>query len=267
MKNFTLLFLTISAFIITSCSSNNDELAEKVDITINFNHLWDDDVITIDDFNITEYENDNDETLTIERLRYLISNIYVKNDNDIITDITDYVLVDLGEDKNTTLSAETLLIDGTYDLYMTFGFSDEDNYIEEGYTDLNSESFEVPSILGGGYHYMQFDGKFINSLNVETGFNYHMVRATNATTTTGNQEEILATGIDTSFEIDLGEIEIENNAVTINIAVDIAEWFVNPNTWDLNEFHQMLMPNYDAQIMMNANGTSVFSLVEEEEDE
>jgi len=114
---------------------------------------------------------------------------------------------------------------------------------------------------------MQFDGKFINSLNVETGFNYHMVRATNATTTTGNQEEILATGIDTSFEIDLGEIEIENNAVTINIAVDIAEWFVNPNTWDLNEFHQMLMPNYDAQIMMNANGTSVFSLVEEEEDE
>jgi len=90
MKNFTLLFLTISAFIITSCSSNNDELAEKVDITINFNHLWDDDVITIDDFNITEYENDNDETLTIERLRYLISNIYVKNDNDIITDITVY---------------------------------------------------------------------------------------------------------------------------------------------------------------------------------
>ena len=263
MKKLSLLFLSLLILIFNSCSSNKDE-SSRTNMTINFSHVWEDEVVSADDFVNKEFENENGETLTIERLRYLISDIYVKNNNDIITNITDYVLVNVGEEKNLTITPEVLLIDGTYDLFMRFGFADEDNYIENGYADLTSESFDVPSILGGGYHYMQFDGKYINSSNMETGFNYHAIRATNVTTKT-EEEELLET--DTSFEISLGSIEIDNNKVVIDIQMDIAEWFVNPNEWDLNELDQMLMPNYNAQIMMNANGQTAFSLVVEEEEE
>jgi hypothetical protein len=64
---------------------------------------------------------------------------------------------------------------------------------------------------------------------------------------------------DTSFEVDLGTVEITKNA-TIEIKMNIAEWFKNPNIWNLNELNTVLMPNFEAQKLMSANGKSVFSL-------
>jgi hypothetical protein len=66
---------------------------------------------------------------------------------------------------------------------------------------------------------------------------------------------------DTSFTVDLGIIKIKNNA-TIEISMNIAEWFTNPNTWDLNVLNTVLMPNFDAQKQMSANGKTVFGLGE-----
>jgi len=262
MKKLILPFLTILS-IILACSSNEEEFAEDTKVTINFTHTWDGTAITSDDVESTEFVNENGETLTIQYLRYLISDIYLENENGIVTELTDYLLVNLGEEKNLTFSTEKLLLNDTYNVYCRFGFNDDDNYVEDGYTDLNSESFGVPTMLGGGYHYMQFDGKYINDSNIETGFNYHAIRATNSMSKT-EEEELLET--DTSFQIDLGEIDIKNNTVTIDIEMDVAEWFVNPNTWNLNDNFINLMMDYDAQIMISENGESVFSLVEEDED-
>ncbi|MFK8058604.1 MAG: hypothetical protein AB8B78_00770, partial [Polaribacter sp.] len=59
----------------------------------------------------------------------------------------------------------------------------------------------------------------------------------------------------------LGTVTISNNA-EIEIKMNIAEWFKNPNKWNLNQLNTVLMPNFEAQKMMNANGKSVFSLGE-----
>ena len=42
--------------------------------------------------------------------------------------------------------------------------------------------------------------------------------------------------------------------------MNIAEWFKNPNIWDLNQRNTVLMPNFEAQLLMSQNGKSVFSL-------
>ena len=65
--------------------------------------------------------------------------------------------------------------------------------------------------------------------------------------------------MDTSFEVDLGTITIKNDA-TIEVRMNVAEWFKNPNTWDLNSLDINLMSNYNAQLLMSQNGLSVFSL-------
>jgi hypothetical protein len=52
---------------------------------------------------------------------------------------------------------------------------------------------------------------------------------------------------------------VTNNA-TVEIKMNLAEWFKNPNLWDLNLLSINLMGNYDAQIMMNENGQTVFSI-------
>ena len=41
--------------------------------------------------------------------------------------------------------------------------------------------------------------------------------------------------------------------------MDIAEWFKNPNIWDFNVYNTSLMPNYEAQKLMQENAATVFS--------
>ena len=141
------------------------------------------------------------------------------------------------------------------ELYFTFGFKDEDN-TDGIYQDLNSASFNVPSMLGGGYHFMQFDGKYKDTNNQDANFNYHSIRAVDRTDPDNLVFE------DTSFNVNFNSFIAEKSEVIIEVKMNIAEWFKNPNTWDLNELNTVLMPNFEAQKLMSANGKSVFSLGE-----
>ncbi len=68
------------------------------------------------------------------------------------------------------------------------------------------------------------------------------------------------------FEQNFFEVEFDGfnftKPLTINLTMNIAEWFTNPHTWDLNIHNINLMQNYDAQKMMNDNGKTVVSLGE-----
>ena len=100
---------------------------------------------------------------------------------------------------------------------------------------------------------MQFDGKFLNSTNTEQGFNYHAIRAVD------DPGDNPVFPQDTFIIVNLGPVTITDTPV-FNIEMNIAEWFKNPNTWDLNMYNQMLMPNSTAQIMMFENGQHAFNL-------
>lgn len=241
MKN-VLIILCISIFIFSSCSSED----ENINITLNFTHNWDGMPITSQDFNTLKFTNEHGEKLSIEKLRYLISNISLLG-------LKSYHLVNFSENSGTSFNISNLT-NGSYTLSFRFGFSDEDN-IDGEYQDLNSVSFNVPRMLGGGYHYMQFDGKYIDNKEEEAGFNYHTIRAVDKTDIDNLKLE------DTSFEVNLGTITVSNN-MNIEVKVNLAEWFKNPNTWNLNELNNVLMPNFEAQKKMSANGKSVFSLGE-----
>jgi hypothetical protein len=102
---------------------------------------------------------------------------------------------------------------------------------------------------------MQFDGKFINTEDAEQGFNYHVIRAVDNPGTNPTFPQ------DTFITVNLGSITISDNS-EIEVQMNLAEWFKNPNTWNLNELNQMLMPNSSAQIQMFENGQTVFSLGE-----
>ncbi|QOD59850.1 hypothetical protein H9I45_10870 [Polaribacter haliotis] len=243
MKKYSFLLIVI-LLAFNSCKEELDCCVNPPSVNLKFTHNWDGVPITNQDFNELKFTNENGEKLSIERLRYLISNINLIGSKNNL-------LVDVGENSGTEISISDIE-NGTYDLSFRFGFSDEDN--KDGtYQFLNSVSFDVPAMLGGGYHFMQFDGKYIDNNNQETGFNYHTIRAVDRTNPADLKFE------DTSFEVNLGKVEIKNNT-EIEIKVNIAEWFKNPNIWNLNELNTNLMGNFEAQKMMRANGKSVFSL-------
>ena len=241
-KISALLFLVILLF----CSCDKEE--ENIGLTLKFTHNWNGVPITNQDFNTFKFTTANGENISIERLRYLISNISLAEES-----ANNHFLIDVGKNAENLIPIKDVLSNNNK-LTFTFGLRDSEN-IDGSYQDLNSVNFNVPGMLGGGYHYMQFDGKYKDTNNQDANFNYHVIRAVDTSDPTNLKFE------DTSFTVDLGIIEIKNNT-TIEISMNIAEWFTNPNTWDLNVLNTVLMHNFEAQKQMSANGKTVFRVGE-----
>lgn len=247
MKRFLTLFLSVLLF---SCSSDNDEPIKEVSVKLKFTQNWDSTTFENSDLNNTEFTNKLGTKLSISKLRYLISRISLTDGNDNTTVFDGYKLVDISDTESLTHTLSQKISEGSYKLSFTFGFMEEDN-TDGAYPDLNTASWGVPAMLGGGYHFMQMDGNFKDSEGKENPYNFHVIRAYDTNTSTSE---------DTSFTIEAGTVLLKNNAI-IEIKTNIASWFKTPNDWNLNEKSVDLMMDFEAQKLMSENGqTGVFSL-------
>lgn len=247
-KIFAILIFALFTF--STCSEDKDDNATlNVLVNFKFSHTWDDTVINSDNLTNVTVTNSNGETINISRIRYLISRFELVNNNGTSYIFNGYKFTDLSDESTYDFIPENNTIPiGTYTLKFVWGFNEEDN-IDGAYADLNSASWNWPAMLGGGYHFLQFDGMY----NVDTSpspFNFH-----NGTARVSMDE----------FEQNFATIELATPIViteqsTIDVTMNISEFFRNPNTWDLNILDTPLMPNYDAQKMMQANVMSVFTL-------
>jgi hypothetical protein len=255
IKTKKLITLLSIITLLTACNSSDDsDEVQEISTTFKFTHNWDGALIRDYNFGQIQYVTEHGESISFERFRYVISDIIFTKANGEQIELDVYNLVDLTNEVNMEYTPNIQIPIGNYtNVSFTFGLDNEDN--AENYTDLNSASFNVPEMMGGGYHYMQFDGKFINSSMEEQGFNYHAIRAVD------NPGANPTFPQDTFFTVNLGAIDITNN-IEIEVKMNIAEWFKSPNLWDLNIYNQMLMPNSTAQIMMYENGQNAFSLGE-----
>ena len=160
--------ILVVAFICSSCSSDTD--SDTV-VNLRFTHEWNNAVVTADDFGTIQYVNAFGNQLSIERLRYLISDLKITKPSGEIIPLNNYHLIDLENENTLSLSSNQSVETGTYaNVSFIFGFTNTAN-TDGAYPDLNSASWNVPPMLGGGYHYMQLDGKFINNIGNEAGYN------------------------------------------------------------------------------------------------
>lgn len=250
MKKLMLLMALAIGFI--ACDSDDNTAAPNVNVSINFTQNFDGTPITAQDFDSSVYTNANGEPMTLTRLRYLMSDITFTNEAGASVVVEDYNLVQVND--NVGLSIDNFVLPaGDYMVTMRFGFEESKN-TTNAYPDLNAASWNVPVPIGGGYHYQQLDGKFTNTDGNEEVFNFHTISApTNAMMPDVTRE-------DTSIAINLGTISISGTTTTIEVKSNIAEWFKNPVTWNLNVLNRMLMGNNSAQLLMFQNGQDVFSL-------
>lgn len=253
MKKILSLILITSISFFSCGEDNDDNINASATTTFNFSHNWDGTSVTGTDFENTIYTNANGEQVELTRLRYIISDVTFTKANGETTVIDGYKLVDVTND-DLIYNPNTQIATGEYtNVSFTYGLTHEKN-IDGAYQDLNVALFNVPmAALGGGYHYMQFDGKYSNATTTDALFNYHNIRAV-----TPGMPPVFPNQ-DTYITVDLGPVNLTNN-ITFNVSMNVAEWFKNPTTWDLNTLNTSLMGNPNAQLIMNANGQNVFSL-------
>ena len=92
-KIFILIIFMLLCF--SSCSDDNSSTMTNVDAIFNFTHNWDGTEVTSSDFSTIQYTNDNGELISIERLRYLISDITFTNSENEVIELDIYKLIDL----------------------------------------------------------------------------------------------------------------------------------------------------------------------------
>ena len=183
-------------------------------------------------------------------MRYLISRIQLHKEDGTTINFDDYQLIDLEDENSLSMMPALTVPQGEYTgISFVYGFNEEDNISGE-YQDLNDANWNWPSMLGGGYHFMQMEGSFDDTNGDPMPYAYH-----NGTARVSEgvfEQNFVVVDIDKDFTVD--------EDTSIEIKMDIAEWYVTPYTWDLNVFSSGLMMNYLAQKHMQENAASVFSL-------
>lgn len=109
---------------------------------------------------------------------------------------------------------------------------------------VDNDGMAWPETLGDGYHFMKFNGNYLDSTGAQAGFGMHLG-------VSGYQVAI-------TLPIDL-TIE-KNSTATLSLMMNMNEWFRNPNTFDFYTDGAFIMPNDASRQKLSENGADVFSV-------
>ncbi|MDG2449382.1 MAG: hypothetical protein P8M34_07080 [Saprospiraceae bacterium] len=188
------------------------------------------------------YINQEDESYSVQTVRYLISDITLHSDNGTDTILKEVHFVDRSLEQSLTLK---IPVTGNKDyttISFTMGLDSTKNFTDLFLNENFFPSFAWPEFLGGGYHYMQLEG------DLNTVFNGY-------TTHTGGTN-----GTDFSFKKAF-QIAINkgNETQDIYINMEITNWYKNPETFNITT--NGIMGDLNSQIILQKNGIEdVFSV-------
>ncbi len=168
--------LVILMVILPSCRTENPQpdTPPTGKLSFNFKHNADGSGIVFDSL---IYVNEAGNNYLINEIQYFISDVTLhKNDGTSISlnkgEDIHYVDTDLPETQTYTFSDSIPV--GSYDkITFTFGINEEKN-VSLMFVNPPESFMFWPEKLGGGYHYMKFNGKWLNEQGQLSPFNCHL---------------------------------------------------------------------------------------------
>ena len=248
--NRTQFSILIICFLIGLASCKEEPMQEKYGVSIQLSETAGSELLIPNDI---RYTNLFGNEFSITRLQYIISGIELQHSNGSIYKIDGYQFRDITDPASQLFIADIEVPSGDYSgITLVFGLDEETN-LDGAYSDVNLLNWNWPEMLGGGYHFMKMEGKFVNEQSEEIGFATHMGTAREIV----NNESVFYPNyiditINSAFTIDA--------ISTIELEMDILKWYEGPNLWDLNTWGSGIMPNYDAQVALGQNGADAFSI-------
>jgi len=148
---------------------------------------------------------------------------------------------------------------GNYDsLSFRFGFVDADN---QSFMFVNPPESNMiwTEPLGGGYHYMKLNGKWIAPNGNLRGFAFHIGRGQ-----VYDANNIPISFIDNSYYVTLKKSDfsvVKGKYTKLLIRMNIEQWFTNPTDYDHNTWGGDIMQTQAAMAIGVKNGWNVFELL------
>ena len=194
----------------------------------------------------------------VDEVKYFISDIQLFYDQGKQLSITDNQSIHY-IDNNIPSTLQWNIADhipvGSYDsIRFTFGLPPAKN-ISNSFVNPPESNMAWPRELGGGYHYMQINGKWDN------GSNYSPFLLHTGIGTVYNADSSVQ-HIHNHFTVTLANANItiepdKRSSLTLNM--NINNWFSNPHDFDLRIWaDQPIMQSQEAQLMLKGNGWNIF---------
>lgn len=257
-----LIILILPVFLLaTSC--NNDPVVPNNPagkVKFEFKHFIDNKEIIFDEL---QYTNEAGNNYLVSEIQYFISDVALLNDNGESIDLTTwedihYVDTDISESASYTFKDEIPI--GVYSgIRFTFGITEEKNQSLMFVNPPESYMF-WPENLGGGYHYMKLNGKWLNEENQMAPFNFHF----GIGQIYYSYPDSITGFVQNYFEVDLPEMTLEitnDQTSTIEIIMNVDKWFTSPHIYDHNYWGGDIMQNQDAMKQGLDNGHDVFTYI------
>ncbi len=248
---------------LSGCDKNKNKPPEPGPgkITFHFKHLIDGQPIIYDSL---MYINAAGNEYMVNEIQYFISDITLyKNDGTekMIKDWQDIYYVDTDLDNTWSWEVYDDINPGTYDsISFIFGITEEKN-ISFMFVNPPERDMFWPEYLGGGYHYMKLNGKWLEEGQTwqTTPFDFHLGRGQ----IYYSYPDSIIGFVPNFFRVSLPKSGFSISAdqrKNIEIKMNVENWFKDPHIFDLDVYGGYIMQNQEAMQIAKENGHNVFSV-------
>ena len=243
-KSFFLTFV-FAIFMAVSCKkpASYGELCVNIGYSVNGKALITDSLC---------YHNEAGNEFMITEIQWFISKMELQNEQDEWVELEPRIFyIDTNIPESQTLRIASNPVGKYKTLRFTFGL--DEAYNQTGlFSNPPESNMFWPEPLGGGYHYMKLNGKFVDANGQLMPLNVHLGIGQNA-----DHSEFYQNYFTVEGSINLNIAENTENQFNLTMIVD--NWFRNPNLYDFNEFGSAIMQNQAAQQALKENGKDVFT--------
>jgi len=250
----TSLLLAFTGIFLFSCTKNSSDSST---IVFTFSHTVDGQPVQ---FDTIKYINAAGNHYSISNIQYFVSDFkFWRHDGTqlLYTNTPDIHYVDTGIPGSWTWNFSNNIAPGDYDsITCNFGIDVIKNK-SHLFTTTPEMDMSWPDMMGGGYHYMKLNGKWVPQGQTQAmpfGIHLGIGQFYNADSTiSAFVQNYFTIKLDKSFTILNGQTK------TFNINMNIEKWFEYPYAYNFDVYGGSIMNNQEAQNIFKKNGRFVFS--------
>ena len=246
MKKTRLIIILLAAMALVSCKkpASYGGLRVNIGYSVNGKALITDSLC---------YRNEAGNEFLITEIQWFISKIELQDEHgEWVTLEPLFFYIDTNIPESQTLEIASIPVGKYKTLRFIFGLDEEDNRTGL-FTDPPESEMFWPDLLGGGYHYMKLNGKFLDVEGRLTPLAIHLGIGQNE-----DHSQFYQNYFTVELPIDFSITETSENQLDLTMIID--NWFRNPNFYDFNEYGSHIMQNQAAQQALKENGNDVFRI-------
>ncbi|MDZ4666708.1 MAG: MbnP family protein [bacterium] len=212
-------------------------------LALNIDHNCDGAPLLFDTLN---YQNLAGIKYSATRLEYYISGIRLfKGETAVFT--SSQIAYMNGRNNNQKISIPNLPVGNYTGIQFYIGIAPAQNISNSLDNTPENINMQWPEVIGGGYHYLKFEGRYLDSANVNQGFTMHI-----------GTNEMLVEHHKILYNFSVEEAVTK----TLNLSMNVNEWFKNPYTYNFNKDGNYTMAIPALMTILKNNGYDTFSIKE-----